>query len=287
MDKISVFGAGFILGKFAETFPDECVVIHRESNHSQTPRILYGISTIDNYNIFTNPTLDIETNLIKFMNVLDYNRRIYDSELDISFVSSWFVYGNTELPAKETSPCNPTGGYSITKLCAEQLLASYCKTYNIKYRIMRLANIIGAGDKKISRKKNAMQYMIRELSHGREIELYQNGALRDFMDVRDCVQAIRLVVEKGSNGEIYNVANGKGYNVRDLVGVAWQEAGYTGKIKDIPVPEFHKIVQTPKMWMDIKKLKSLGYVQQHDIAQTVRELVHHYQNEKNEKTENS
>jgi hypothetical protein len=33
--------------------------------------------------------------------------------------------------------------------------------------------------------------------------------------------------------------------------------------------------------MDVKKLKSLGYVQQHDIAQTIRELVHHYQNEEN------
>jgi nucleoside-diphosphate-sugar epimerase len=149
--------------------------------------------------------------------------------------------------------------------------------------------VIGIGDKKISRKKNALQYMIRELAQGREIELYKNGAIRDYIDVRDCVEAIHLVLEKGNYNEIYNIANGKGYNVRDLVEVAWQEARYTGKIKDIPVPEFHKIVQTPKMWMDIKKLKSLGYIQKHDIAQSVRELVHYYQNEQreNEETKNS
>ena len=121
--------------------------------------------------------------------------------------------------------------------------------------------------------------MIRELAQGREINLYQNSAIRDFIDVRDCVEAIHLVLEKGELNQIYNVANGQGYSVGDLVHTAWREAGFTGKINEVPVPEFHRIVQTPKMYLDIRKLKSLGYEKKHEIKDSVKELVRHYQNE--------
>jgi nucleoside-diphosphate-sugar epimerase len=287
VDLVSLFGTGFIGSYYVDAYPHETISMGRNDIEGCSHDILYGISTVHNYHMKEgDPFIDIDTNLRHFMKVLDANRKLFGESLTLNVVSTWFVYGTTELPAKETSPCNPTGPYSITAWARERLLESYCKTFGLRYRIIRLGNVIGIGDKKISRKKNALQYMIRELAQGREIELYKNGAIRDFIDVRDCVEAIHLVLEKGNFNEIYNIANGKGYNVRDLVEVAWQAAEYTGKINEIPVPEFHRIVQTPNMWMDVKKLKSLGYFQKHDIAQSVRELVHHYQRE-NEETKNS
>lgn len=280
MDNVSLFGVGFIGGKYAETYPHQTCEMQRDDWCGCTRNVLYFISTVHNYHAKEgDPFIDIDTNLFHFMKVLYQNHLVFGNELVFNLVSTWFVYGETELPAKECSPCNPTGFYSITARAREQLLISYCQTFGLSYRILRLGNVIGIGDKKISRKKNALQYMVQELAQGREIELYQNGAIRDFIDVRDCVEAIHLVLEKGNLNEIYNIANGKGYNVRDLVQVAWQESGYSGKIKDIPAPEFHKIVQTSKMWMDVRKIKSLGYVQKYDIAQSIRELVHHYQHE--------
>ena len=62
-----------------------------------------------------------------------------------------FVYGQTQMPATEESICNPTGFYSITKRAAEQLIISYCETYGIKYRILRLCNVYGIGDTKFSK----------------------------------------------------------------------------------------------------------------------------------------
>ena len=99
-----------------------------------------------------------------------------------NFISSWFVYGNTDLPAHEESYCDPRGFYSITKRAAEQLLISYCETYEIKYRILRLANVIGTGDKKVSKKKNALTYLINELKQDNAINLYSDGDLyRDYI----------------------------------------------------------------------------------------------------------
>ncbi len=142
-EKVSVFGAtGFIGGRYCKTFPNSVIKIPRESNVAMSNKILYFISTTTNYNIFDNPFLDIETNLIKLISVLEENKD--KPNLEFNFISSWFVYGEQEeLPAKETSHCDPRGFYSITKRAAEQLLVSYCETFNINYRILRLCNVIG------------------------------------------------------------------------------------------------------------------------------------------------
>lgn len=279
METVSLFGAGFIGSHYKKAYPDT-VVIGRDFNSPETGNTLYMRGTVTNYNPKDgNAFIDIESNLIDFMKVLE-RVRYYPISPVFNLVSTWFVYGSKEIPAKETSYCEPNGFYSITALCREQLLKSYCETFGLKYRILRLGNVIGVGDNKISRKKNALQHIIRELAQGRDVDyLYKGGAIRDYIDVRDCVDAIHLALEKGSLNEVYNIANGQGLNVNDLVDVAHRESGFKSKIFEIPVPDFHKVVQMPKMYMNIDKIKKLGYVQKHDIKQTVKELVHHYANE--------
>ena len=145
-DKISIFGStGFIGKRFCELYNDSIVKINRDESCSSTKNILYLISNVDNNNVQKDLKIDIETNLIKLMDVLsklkdDPNK----SDYTFNFVSSWFVYGqNYEIPFREDhSKCNPTGFYSITKHCAEQLLISFCNTYDINYRILRLANVL-------------------------------------------------------------------------------------------------------------------------------------------------
>jgi nucleoside-diphosphate-sugar epimerase len=110
---ISVFGAtGFIGSKFYNKYKDECVIIPREEVVLQSNKVLYLISTVDNYNVLENPFIDIETNLIHLMKVLNNCK---EKDIHFTFVSSWFVYGDTHLPARESSPCKPKGFYSNTK----------------------------------------------------------------------------------------------------------------------------------------------------------------------------
>ena len=271
----NIFGAGFVLGKYAEMFPAN-VVPRNEIIAPVADQILYGISTIHNYHPKEgNPFIDIETNLLHFMRVLDAN---INQDTVFNLVSSWFVYGsNPQIPSKETSPCNPNGFYSITALAREQLLRSYCQTFGLKFRILRLGNVIGIGDKKASPKKNALQWMISELAKGNQVKVYKGGQVRDYIDVRDACRAINLVLEKGELNEVYNISNGQGLNIRELLEVAWRENGYVGSIGEQEVPEFHKTVQTSAIYLDNTKIKKLGYVQQHDIKNTIKELVRYYQ----------
>lgn len=279
MNKLSIFGGrGFIGSYLADSLPfEETIVVDRECIEPLTPNVINLISTVDNYNVKENPFLDIETNLIHFMKILSKGYEKWGKDLVFNQVSTWFVYDGSHLPANEESPCNPTGFYSITALAREQLLKSYCGTFGLKYRILRLGNVIGVGDKKASPKKNALQWMVKELAQGRDVSVYKGGAVRDFIDVRDCVRAVHLVLEKGKLNQTYNVANGQGLNISALIDVAHRASGYKAKVKEMEVPNFHKVVQTPKMYLDVKKLKGLGYVKQHDIKTTIEELVHYYE----------
>jgi nucleoside-diphosphate-sugar epimerase len=278
MTLVSLFGAGFIGNAYKAAYPEEVHIVPREGVHSLGRDILYMISTVHNYHPkLGEPYLDAETNIMHFLKVLNMNK---NKDIVFNLVSTWFVYGNTpDAPASEDSHCDPKGFYSITARAREQLLISWCETFGLKYRILRLGNVIGIGDKKISRMKNALQFMVRELTQGREIELYKNAAIRDFIDVRDVVKAIHLVLEKGETNQIYNIANGQGLSVYDLVQYAFQQCGYTGRIKEIPVPDFHKTVQVPRMWLDTRKIQKLGYVKSHDIKTSITEMVHYYRNE--------
>lgn len=275
MTKINVFGNGFIGGTFSEMFLDDVIVNSKFDYYPATSKILYFISTVDNYNVHTNPHLDIDTNLSLLITVLENCRKVYGSDFEFNFISSWFVYGKTDFPAREDSECHPSGFYSITKRCAEEILISYCNTFGIRYRILRMANVIGLGDRKVSKKKNALQYMIRQLVNDEEVYLYDGKIIRDLIDVRDAANAIYLTITEGNVENIYNIGNGTGFSFEKIVYMVQEFLG-TGSIKRIPQPEFHKLVQVKDFYMDNSKLVSLGYAPNFSIYDSILEIANYY-----------
>ena len=103
--KISVYGGtGFIGGNFCHQYEDSVIKIPRDEREPKSEQVLYLISTIHNYNVFDKPFLDIDTNLRVLIETLEECKH---KDVVFNFVSSWFVYGQTEdLPASEESNCN-------------------------------------------------------------------------------------------------------------------------------------------------------------------------------------
>jgi nucleoside-diphosphate-sugar epimerase len=277
--KISVFGStGFIGSKFCSIYPDAIEIIGREEYVPKSNNILYLISTIDNYNIHQNLHIDIDTNLSTLMSVLENIDR-NDKDLVFNFVSSWFVYGKNEITPfnEEKSICNPTGFYSITKRCAEQMIISFCETFDIKYRIFRLANVLGEGDNKISKKKNALQFLIKEVVENRDVELYNNGsAIRDYIYVDDVCDAIKYCIDNAPTNEIINIGNGKPYVLRDIILKTIENTNSTSNIINIKPSHFHDVVQVEHSYLDISKLQSYGFKNQYDIDNIIDKLIKFY-----------
>lgn len=263
---VNLFGNGFIGGHFAKRYNsiinDKFDLIPKIENG----QILYTISTVDNYHLKTNPFIDIDTNLTLLIRVLENCR---GKNLTFNFLSSWFVYGDTKLPFDEdTSYCNPKGFYSITKRTAEQLLIEYCNSYNISWRILRLANVIGKGDTKVSKKKNALTFVINELKKNNDIELYNNGKfLRDYIHVFDVCAAINIIINKGKLNTTYNVSNNCPIMFREAVLYAHASIGSKSNIKNIDSKSIGDMI------MNNKKLIELNYKPVFSVYDCIDELV--------------
>jgi nucleoside-diphosphate-sugar epimerase len=95
---------------------------------------------------------------------------------------------------------------------------SWCNTFDINYRILRLSNIYGPGDARASTKKNAIQHMVTQLYNNQPIQLYEGGLVsRDLLYIDDAVRAISLVLEKGEFNSVYNIGSGTHYCVMLLI----------------------------------------------------------------------
>lgn len=281
-NRFSVYGAfGFVLGEFCREYPEETIRIPKNEIIPETSKIIYGISTTDNYNVFDKPTLDIETNLLHLMDVLSACHQKYGNKFEFNFISSWFVYGrNTikEYPlGEDLQNCAPKGFYSITKYAAELMLVSYCDTFKIKYKILRLANVLGHRDTKVSAKKNALQYLIDRLVHNEDIELYNGGNFyRDYIDVRDCVVGIRMAIENDQY-PVYNISNGLSHKFKDLIDYVVEYSKTRGNVWDkLEVPDFHSVVQSKDTFLSNSRLKEIGYVPKYDIQTTLRSIIDDY-----------
>tara|TARA_B100000035_G_scaffold315205_1_gene334418 strand:- start:2120 stop:2947 length:828 start_codon:yes stop_codon:yes gene_type:complete len=257
MNDISVFGStGYIGSTFCRMYPDKITPVPREEKNFSTNQALYFISTTTNQSVFKDLHVDIDTNLSLFIDILSKCR---DRDVIFNFISSGFVYGNDVLDYKEWYSCNPTGFYSITKRTAEQLLISYCKTFGIKYRILRIGNVYGL-DKTVTPGKNVLGYMISLLKKNETIKLFDGGDyLKDYMSVNDVCRAIDLVIEKGEVNEIYNIASGTSQSFRSIITTARDILGSKSELIDVPMPENQKHIQVKNMTLNTEKLRDLGF----------------------------
>jgi hypothetical protein len=104
---ISLFGPGFVGGRFAEMYPTFTHIEKRDERCPTHKDVLYFISTTNNYHVHNHITLDVDTNLKVLCETLDFCR---SEDITFNFISSWFVYGQGgNVPAKEGDHCNPTG----------------------------------------------------------------------------------------------------------------------------------------------------------------------------------
>jgi nucleoside-diphosphate-sugar epimerase len=207
-------GQGYIGSYFQQRY--SCVVNSRDDITPVHPRILYMISTTHNSHPPNNPYIDIDTNLVTLIRVLENARRLPDVEFN--FVSSWFVYGHADTAMKESSRCDPQGFYSITKRTAEQLVQEYCRIHQMSWRIMRLCNVIGGHDHTSHTNKNVLNQICHQFSNNQPVTLVNQGNFyRDYLHVTDVCDAMACVMDRGAVNQIYNIGTGSSVRFSNVV----------------------------------------------------------------------
>ncbi|MBT7706383.1 NAD-dependent epimerase/dehydratase family protein [archaeon] len=244
--------------------------------------IFHCASTSDNYNIHSDPRLDIKVNCMGTISLLEACRE-HNPSARIVYPSTFFVNGNLdELPATPKSPCDPLGLYPATRLAGEQFCKIYNKVFNMNNVIARFTNVFGVREQCQNKKKAAFNYMINLAIDNQEIPLYNSGEfVRDYIYVSDVVDACLVLAESGESGETYYVGRGEQTKFKDLMDIVVEEAG-GGKLEPISPPEFHKNVGITDYWCDNTPLKSLGWSPRVSLREGVRKTIEYYGDEKNE-----
>jgi len=170
---------------------------------------------------FDAPFETLQNNIRAQLNILETVRKL-DLDAKVLVVSSAEVYGLVEeedLPIDEKTGLMPTSPYAVSKITQDFLGLQYYLSYNLKIIRVRPFNHIGPRqiDKFVI---GAFAKKIAEIEKGKREPILPVGNLeskRDFTDVRDMVRAYVLALEKGKEGEVYNLGSGKSYAISELL----------------------------------------------------------------------
>ena len=141
-----------------------------------------------------------------------------------------------EAPVKETNPLRTVGTspYGSSKRQAEDACRTYVSCYGLDVHITRAFNHTGP------RRGNEFvtSEITRQIAQGikenhKNITLGNLDSIRDFTDVRDTVMGYLAVIEKGTKGDVYNLASGKGITIAELLEISLNIAREYYKVEDM------------------------------------------------------
>lgn len=170
---------------------------------------------------FRDPAQTIKVNLLGTLNLLQALKRRGFSGTFL-YVSSGDVYGQVaedELPIRECRLPQPRNPYAVSKVAAELLCLQWGYVEPWRIMVARPFNHIGTGQGEAF----VIPSMARQLIRVRQglqparLEVGDVDVTRDFLDVRDVLQAYLALLARGQNGEIYNVCSGIELKVRDMI----------------------------------------------------------------------
>ncbi|MEW6019739.1 MAG: UDP-glucose 4-epimerase GalE [Pseudomonadota bacterium] len=175
--------------------------------------------------------------------------------MKILFSSTAAVYGDprTELLA-EDHPQDPTNAYGESKLIFERQLDWYDRIYGIKHAALRYFNAAGASGER-GEDHHPESHLIplvlkAALGQRDHIEIYgtdyptgDGTCVRDYIHVRDLAQAHILALKHiGGESLHYNLGNGRGYSVRQVIDAAREVTGVDFGVVEGPRREGDPVV---------------------------------------------
>ncbi len=216
------------------------------------------------------PRRDLEQNTIATYNVLEAMRA--NGIKRMAFSSTGSVYGEAAvIPTPEDAPFPiQTSLYAASKLACEGLIAAYCEGFGFQSWIFRFVSILG-----------------ERYTHGHVFDFYKqlktdpaqlrvlgNGKQRkSYLYVQDCLDAMQVAIGKATDKvNIFNLGVDGYCEVNDSIGWISQvlevQPGldYTGGDRGW-------IGDNPFIFLETKRIRSLGWVPKHSISEGVVKTV--------------
>jgi UDP-glucose 4-epimerase len=149
------------------------------------------------------------------------------------FSSTAAVYASSDESLSETSSIDPPNVYGQTKLMIEQMLKWYSNIHGLRYAALRYFNAAGAipGCGEAHRPESHLIPLVLQVPlglrdavsiYGTDYPTPDGTCIRDYIHVADLVSAHTLALTQLDEAErlVYNLGNGSGYSVREVIETA-------------------------------------------------------------------
>ncbi len=236
----AVLGGSFVEGDISNTQ----LVEHVLRDH-QVSAVMHFASFIQVGESVTNPGKYYRNNLADTVLLLETMRACNVKKF--IFSSSAAVYGEPQsVPIPETHPKSPVNAYGRTKWMVEQILSDLDRSDNFRSISLRYFNAAGADPAGVLGERHEPETHLIPLVlraalgiaphikvFGSDYDTPDGTCIRDYVHVVDLCQAHLLALERlleGSKSAAFNLGNGNGFSVQELIETAMRVTG-----RDIPI----------------------------------------------------
>ncbi|MCB1264098.1 MAG: UDP-glucose 4-epimerase GalE [Mycobacterium sp.] len=184
-------------------------------------------------------------NVVKTLDLLEVIRDSGTPRLIFSSTAS--TYGQPEsVPITEDAPTMPTNPYGATKLAIDHAITSYANAYGLAATSLRYFNVAGAyaGLGERHAVETHLIPLVLQVAAGRREEILVYGddwptpdgtCIRDYIHIRDLADAHLLALQHARPGvhRIYNLGNGTGFSVREVIDSCRRVTGHPIPARDV------------------------------------------------------
>ncbi len=187
-------------------------------------------------------------------------------------ISTDEVYGSIDKGSfKETDILEPSSPYSASKAGADRLAFSYFKTYDLPVLITRCSNNYGP----YQYPEKLIPLFVTNALDDLELPIYGDGKnVRDWIYVLDHCDAIDFLIERGADGQVYNIGGGNecmNIEITDLILETLKKPSVLKTfVKDRPGHDRRYSVET-------EKIKTLGWTPKYSFEDAMRFTIQWYQ----------
>ncbi len=179
-----------------------------------------------------------------------------------------------------TLSSNLSASYSsamLGKRMAEHYCYIYHKQYKVPVKIARLAQVYGYGVDPDDNRVFAQ--FARAASSGEDVVLHTEGlSMGNYCESRDAINALLIILDRGQDGEAYNVVNEDNtMRICDMAMLVAERIA-EGKIKVLYDIQKHNVfgyARDTKLRLSSEKLRKLGWKPRKNIEEMYRDLISH------------
>ncbi|GHV73884.1 GDP-mannose 4,6-dehydratase [Spirochaetia bacterium] len=214
-----------------------------------------------------------ETNYIGTLNVLKCALK-NGSSAKVLLACSSAEYGDfdpADCPLKEEMPLRPITPYGVSKVGVEMLGYQYYTNFGLPVYFPRMFIHVGTGHPPATAIQNFAR-QIALIAKGKAESIMYVGNLttaRDFIDVRDGIAAMMLLIDRGMPGQPVNICTGKAYKIEEILDMLIEIAGLRGKVKIVQDKSLLRASDEPLLLGNNQKILNFGFIQKYTIYDTL------------------